>query len=123
MGIYNPRLLNQGNFENFQTLEKLGEDGGRLTFNGAIVGGGLGELQLNSLTYDWSSVRGEFIKQDVLSFPLLATLVKISCNAPIRLRFYRSLRARQVDLTRPPYIAVKNNSGLLLDAILGGDSK
>ncbi|WP_226595075.1 hypothetical protein, partial [Microseira wollei] len=81
------------------------------------------ELQLNSLIYNWHSGKGEFIKQDVLPFPWLAVLIKISCNFPVRSRFYRNLSARQVDLPRPPYMAAGNNSGLLLDAILGGDSK
>jgi hypothetical protein len=122
MTINNPVAVK---LDNLQTLEKLGENNGHLTFNGAIVGvggsSGRAEFQINSLPYTWNSAFGELTKQDILAFPLLATLVKISCNFPVRLRLYRSLEARELDLRRPPCVSPK--SGLLLEAMLGGASE
>lgn len=92
--------------------------------NNIISSGSAGraEFQLDSLTYSWSSAAGELVKQDILLFPLLTSIFKLSSNAPVRLRLYRSLAARAIDLMRPPHIIAERNSGILLEGIFGGSS-
>lgn len=86
----------------------------------ASATGGRAEFQVETLTYTWNSAAGEFTKQDRLVFPLLSSVIKVSCNIPLRLRLYRSFSARASDLARAPNSAPARNSGLLLEGILGG---
>jgi hypothetical protein len=88
----------------------------------AIDGGGRSEFQSDSLTYIWNSGTAELIKQDIVAFPLLSSVTKLSSNFPVRLRLYRSLRAQAIDLPRPLQVLPGQNSGILLEATFGGNS-
>ena len=78
-------------------------------------------FQLQPTIYTWNSGYGYEIKQDIISLPLLAVLVKISSDFPVRFRLYQTVAAQQADLSRPPY-ASNQNKGIFLDALLGGAS-
>jgi hypothetical protein len=123
MGINNPVAIE---LENLQTLRKLGENSGRLTFNGAIVGGSGGSqegasLSINTLDYAWNAEPGYFYKLDTLEFPLFAVVFQIISNFVVRVRLYQSEQAQQQDLGRPPQVKPTcTNQGIILDCLLGG---
>jgi hypothetical protein len=129
MGIYNPPTLPSFNLENIQTLEKLGESNGRLTFNGVIVAGGTGSngggIVQSILEFNVLSINGfSWIFQSLLLPNSL--IYKVEVDFPVRIRLYADEDKRIKDLSRPTYVSPiggYNDHGLLLDVALGVNFK
>lgn len=116
--------------ENIQTLQKLGESNGRLTFNGAIVasggtGGGGGGVVQTSLEFDVPPINGfGWVFQSLLLPDCL--IYKVEVSSPARARVYTTEEKRLQDLGRPTYVSPiggYSDHGVLLDVALGVNFK